>query len=98
MIDDIGLGKAIADAIYLIIIVVGAYGAWLLIKRKKIFGVILWVSFILNILLYLYFMGKYGFYSKTLYSLIVVIWPLVNLGSLFLLLYNFLKNRYSRKK
>jgi hypothetical protein len=97
MLDDIGLGKAIADTIYLIIIVAGICGFWLLIKRKKTLGAIFWTSLTLNVLFYLFFMGKYSFYPKTLYLAITSIWPLVNLGLFCLLLFNLFKNKHTSK-
>ncbi len=98
MFDDIGLGKAIANVIYLAIIIIGAYGSWFLVARKKIFGAILWMSVILNILLYLYFMGRYSFHPRALYFIIVIIWPYINIALAILLALGFLKNKYFQKK
>lgn len=96
MLDDIGLGEAIANLIYLILIAIGMGGVWLFLKKKSIFGVLFWLSFILNILAYLYFMGSYGFYSKIIYLLINKYWPWINLALLILLILNFLKGKYAK--
>lgn len=98
MLDDIGLGKAIADIVYLSLIIIGIYGILIFKKKKSIFGMIFWASFISNIIFYLYFMGKYSLYSKALYPTVVIYWPLTNFVLFILLLIFFFKSKCTRKK
>jgi hypothetical protein len=96
--DDIGLGSTIANLIYLIILCLGVGGAWFFIKRKNIVGLIFWISFVLNLFSYLYFMGNYRFYSKGLYPIINNYWPWINLVLLIFLIIKFIKNKNAKTK
>ena len=98
MLDDIGLGKAIASFIYLFIFIIGIGGVILLCKRKMILGLIFWISSVLNFFFYLYFMGNYRLYPKIFYPIINRYWPWINVGLFILLIINFIKNKYVKKE
>jgi len=97
MLDDIGLGKAIANTIYLIIGAVGILVAWILLKKKFILGVAFWISSILNFLAYLFFMGNYRLYPNFFYPIINKYWPWINLALLIFLIINYVKNKNANK-
>lgn len=96
--DDIGLGNAIANSVYLVLVIVGVVGTWIFLKRKVVFGAVFWLSSILNLVLYLYFMGRYAFYPKTMYLFINKYWPWINLILFILLVISFIKNKYAKAK
>jgi len=100
MLDDIGLGNTMANVIYFIIFIFGIFGTWFFLKRKNIFGVIFWISSVLNFFFYLYFMGNYRLYPRIFYPIVNNYWPLINLGLLILLVINYIrrkKNTSSKK-
>lgn len=98
MLDDIGLGSAVANIIYLIIIAVGFAGAWFFIKKKNIVGIIFWISLVLNFLFFLYFMGSYMFYPGYFNLIINNYWPWLNLGLLVILIISYIKNKNAKTK
>ncbi|OGI29206.1 MAG: hypothetical protein A2288_00335 [Candidatus Moranbacteria bacterium RIFOXYA12_FULL_44_15] len=98
MLDSIGLGNAIANVVYLILLALGVGGAWILFKKKIIWGMFFWASTALNFFAFLYFMGNYRLYPKITYILINKYWPWLNLLLLILLIINFLKNKYAKTK
>jgi hypothetical protein len=98
MLDDIGLGSAIANTIYGIILLIGAGGVFVLSKKRLLLGLIFWISSILNLLLHLFLMGKYPSYPKFLYIVVNNYWPWINLALFILLIINFIKNKYAKKE
>jgi hypothetical protein len=96
MLDSIGLGKSIANLIYLVVFILIFIGTWFFVRKKNIFGVIFWISINLNALFYLYFMGNYRLYPKFFYLIVNNYWPWINIGLFILLVFNYIKNR--RKK
>ncbi len=98
MLDDIGLGNAIANTIYLIIILLGIGGAWFFIRRKNKVCSIFWISITLNFFAYLYFMGVYSFYPKYFYFTINQYWPWLNVAFFVLLIINFSKKNDQTKE
>ncbi|PJA87247.1 MAG: hypothetical protein CO141_00470 [Candidatus Moranbacteria bacterium CG_4_9_14_3_um_filter_42_9] len=93
MLDDIGLGSAIANLIYLIIITAGFIVAWFFFKKKLIFEAIFSISATLNFFFYLYFMGNYRLYPKFFYPVVNKYWPWINVAFLALLIVNYIKKR-----
>ena len=98
MLDDIGLGSAIANLIYLIIILVGILGLWFFLRKKMISGAIFWTSAVLNFFAYLYFMGNYVFYNKIVYVVVNKYWPWINIILLILLIIRYVKRRNAKAK
>lgn len=98
MLDDIGLGKAIANTVYVVIILTGFFGAWFFQKKKLISGLIFWVSFVLNIFFYLFLMGNYRLYPKIIFPIVNKYWPLLNIALLFILIIGIVKNKYAKKE
>jgi hypothetical protein len=90
MLDDIGLGSAIANIIYLILFVSIVVGAWVSIKRKAFLFSVFWISSILNLFFYLHFMGRYVFYPKFFYPIVNKYWPLINFGLFVLVIANYI--------
>lgn len=76
--DDIGLGNAIANLIYGVLAMIGIVGLGLLLRKRFFSGAVLWTSFVINLLLYLYLMGNYRFYPSILYPVINEYWPILN--------------------
>jgi hypothetical protein len=86
--DDIGLGQALANLWYLIILAVALIGCSLfLIFKKKLF-VLWWFSAMLNLFSFSYFLGDSTLigYSIRLFS--ITVWPLANI---VFLIYSILK-------
>lgn len=98
MLDDIGLGNAIANIIYIMVFAAGIVGVWFFVNRKNKTGVIFWTSFTLNFFSYLYLMGNYIFYPKYLYPVVNKYWPLLNATLFILLIINFIKNKNAKTK
>jgi hypothetical protein len=98
MLDDIGLGSAIVNAIYLVIFLFGILGVWVFVKLKLKSGLLFWISSMLNLFFYLYLMGNYRFYPKFIYLFINKYWPWVNLALFILLIINFFKNKNVKNK
>jgi hypothetical protein len=96
MLDDIGLGNAIANFIYIIIFIIGLSAAFIFLKRKNFVSSIFCLSVTINLFFYLYLMGNYRFYPKFFYSIVNSYWPLINIGLLSLLIVSYIKNK--RKK
>jgi hypothetical protein len=97
MIDDIGLGNAIASYIYLAILVFGAWGIYVLFKKKYYVGCVFLFSLSLNFFLFLFLMGKYWLYPKGIYNIVNKYWPLLNLILLVILIISIIKNRGFKK-
>lgn len=93
MIDSIGLGNAIANFIYLILVIALFWGFWFFIKKRNVFGVIFWISSILNFFFYMFLMGNYRFYPKYFYPIVNKYWPLINLGLFVLLIILYRKQK-----
>lgn len=95
MLDAIGMGKAIANMIYMIIAILILGGSSVLMLKKKILSAILWTSVLLNIFVFLYFMGK----DIDIWRVFIEkLWPVVNIILLLILLINFLRRKYGNKK
>lgn len=98
MLDDIGLGSAIANAIYAFLVAVAIIG-FIIFFRKKIYATaIIWSSIILNIFFYLFFMGIYINYPSFLYPLINKTWPLLNIILVIILIFKLIKNKDAQTK
>ncbi|MEI7426324.1 MAG: hypothetical protein WCK16_05405 [Candidatus Moraniibacteriota bacterium] len=78
MSDDIGMGNAIADLFYVVLVAVWIFGAVILLKRKFILGAFFWTSSVANLFFYFYFMGNYRFYPSIFYSSVNAYWPILN--------------------
>jgi hypothetical protein len=98
MLDGIGLGSAIANVIYVIILVFGILGIYFFIKMKLKIGLFFWISCILNLSFYLLLMGNYSFYPKLVYSFVNNYWPYINLALFILLIISIIKNKYVKKQ
>lgn len=96
--DDIGLGNAIANLIYLIIIAFGISGLVVLLKKKFFRGAFFWSSSILNLFFYFYLMGNYRFYPKMLYPIVNKYWPILNFLWLIFLIRNYLSIKNAKTK
>ena len=97
MLDDIGLGSAIAKSIYATLFLIGGGGMWFCIKNKNIIGTFFCPSLILNLFFYLYFMGNYVFYPKYFYPIINSYWPWINLGLFVLLIANYIRSKKNKR-
>jgi len=97
MIDDIGLGSAIASSIYVAILIIGICLAVFFLKRKKYIGLVLSVSLFSNLFLFLFLMGKYGFYPGISYALVNKYWPIINIFLLVVFIISIIKNRGLKK-
>jgi hypothetical protein len=95
--DSIGLGSAIANLIYAVLILASFVSGIYFIFRKKILLAIFIFSLISNFTSTLYFMGDYYKY-KYLYLFDHKIWPWINLALLILLIINFIKNKNVKKE
>jgi hypothetical protein len=92
MIDSIGLGAAIANLIYLIILAIATVGGvFFLVIRKKFLSLI-WLSILLNLLSFLYFMG---IRNISIFSINYIIWPILNI---ILIVYYINSNKKAKKK
>ena len=98
MLDDIGLGSAIANVIYVLIFLIGFWGARFFINKKMIFGAIFWASLILNFFFYLYLMGNYRLYPKFIYPAVNRYWPMINVVLFIIAIILFVKKKYVNKK
>jgi hypothetical protein len=84
--------------IYLFIFALGLVGAKFFVKRKNIIGIFFWVSSVLNLFFYLYFMGNYRLYPSYFYPIVNKYRPWINLALFILLIINFIKNKYAKKE
>ncbi|MEI7621364.1 MAG: hypothetical protein WCJ51_02405 [Candidatus Moraniibacteriota bacterium] len=75
MLDDIGLGNFLANITYLTLAFVTIVGVFFLQKNKKDFTNI-WISLMLNLIFFLYFLGTPFYYISVV---TIVIWPLFNI-------------------
>jgi len=98
MLDDIGLGNVMANIIYLIVVAIGIIGLWFFIKKKIIWGIIFWISLILNFFCYLYFIGNYRLYPKFFYQVINKYWIWLDCVLFILLIISFIKNKYAKEE
>jgi hypothetical protein len=92
MIDDIGMGKYIADELSLILLIIAIGGGLILLLLKHRYMSLIWTSIFLNILSVFYFMGISG---VVLVAINFYIWPLV---SLLLAVILFLKYKNKNEK
>lgn len=91
MIDDIGLGRAIANALYLIIGLFGAATFLFLIGNQRKGYAFWWLSAILNLFCGLIFMGDPTPFGSLFEIFSLTIWPVANLGGLIYLFINSFK-------
>lgn len=96
MLDGIGLGSVIADLIYVVIIVFGFLELLLFLNRKNVFGAFFSISVTANLFFYLFFLGRYGFYSKYLYDIINIYWPGINVVLLILIVIKAIKKKHAK--
>ena len=98
MLDDIGLGSAIANAIYAFLVAVAIIGFIVFFRKKIYVAAVVWLSIILNILSYLFFMGIYINYPSFMYLIVNKIWPLLNIALVIILIFNLIKNKKCQDK
>ena len=90
MIDSIGLGEFVANAISLFILMSALVGGFLMFYFKRKYIAIVWISILLNILSSFYFLGV------SLYMMPVInffIWPIVNIVLIIILTVKYLKSK-----
>jgi len=86
MFDSIGLGKVIAQIIYLLIILIAVAGSLTFLLKNKRKVSLIWLSVFLNLLSFLYFLGK----TNLILGVInIVVWPLLNI----FLIYYYIKKK-----
>lgn len=98
MLDDIGLGSAIANAVYVFLIVVAIIGFVGFFRKKVYVRAVTWFSVFLNVFLYFFLMGRYIDYPHFLYTLINTVWPLLNIVLIIISLINLIKNKNVKTK
>lgn len=98
MLDDIGLGSAIANMIYIVILLITIGGAAVLFNKKLFVAMALWMSVLLNLLAFLFFMGRYRFYPKYLYPIVNRIWPILSAFLVIYLILTYIKKRNAKTK
>ena len=79
MMDDIGLGQALANMLYLFIlfIAIAGAGAFLMIKKKSL--AFWWVSVSANVFSFLFFLGDSTLIGWLIRIFSMVGWPVINL-------------------
>lgn len=92
MIDDIGMGKYIADSLSLILLVAAFGGGLIFLLFKHKYISLIWTSIFLNILSVFYFIGISG---VVLVAINFYIWPLANIT---LIIFLFLKYKNKNGK
>ncbi|MGB2631839.1 MAG: hypothetical protein WBC48_02895 [Minisyncoccales bacterium] len=94
--DDIGLGKALANVLYIFILFITIVGTGLLFflgKKKFAF----WrVSVMANVFAYLYFLGDSSLIGWVIRVYSIIVWPVANIAWLVYLILNRKKNKKSR--
>ncbi len=90
--------NVLSNTIYLGVFILAVGGVIFFVKKKTFVGVFFWISLMLNLFFYLYFMNNYRFYPKIVYTAINKYWPWINLALLILLILNFFRNRYAKTK
>lgn len=88
MLDDIGLGSAIANLISIFILIIALVGGILFFHFKRSLLGIFWISLFLNILSIFYFLGTQVIYIQVIN---IIIWPIFSLILLILLIFNLAK-------
>lgn len=79
MLDDIGLGAAIANAVYAILFVIAIVGSLIaLLFHKKLFSLV-WFLVVLNVFLILYSLGMLGMLGVLLRFSTMIILPIINI-------------------
>lgn len=96
--DDIGIGRSMANLTYVIIVFAGVIGLIVLIRKKIIVGSIFWTSLFLNLFFYLFLMGKYFLYPEFCYPIINKYWPIINILLLVFLIFYYFKNKNVKSK
>lgn len=98
MLDDIGLGSAIANTIYVFLIAMAIIGLIFFFRKKTYLLATAWFLTTLNVFFYLFFMGTYTSYPDFVYMLITKIWPLINIVLVIVLIFNMIKNKNAKTK
>ncbi len=86
MVDSIGLGQAIANVIYLVLLVVAVGGSLVALTFGRKFFAFLWISILFNILVFLVSLGMLGDTGVFLRIIAIIAWPFLNI----FLIYKFL--------
>ena len=80
MFDDIGLERALANVIYLVILFIAIVGGLIFWKFKKRGWAFWWLSVMASIFAYLYFLGGYGGLDNMAQAIGTIGWPIINLA------------------
>lgn len=73
-------------------------GAAVLFNKKLFVAMALWMSVLLNLLAFLFFMGRYRFYSNYMYSVVNRIWPILSAFLAIYLILTYIKKRDEKAK
>jgi len=93
MMDDIGLGGALANILYLFLLFITVTVAGVLLAKKKNKWALWWVSVMLNLFTYLYFLGNSTLIGWLLRVFSIVAWPIINVAWAICLIVNRRKNK-----
>jgi hypothetical protein len=80
MMDDIGLGRALASVLYLFILFITITGAGLLIFLKKKKFAFWWVSVMANVFAFLHFLGDSSTVGWIIRVFSIIAWPIINIA------------------
>ena len=80
MMDDIGLGRALANAAYLFLFSTALIGVLIFLKFGKRLFAFWWVSAMANIFAFLYLLGGYGDFVYMMQIVAMIAWPIINIA------------------
>lgn len=80
MMDDIGLGQALANVVYLFLFFITIIGVLILLKLKKRLYAFWWMSVMANVFAFLYLLGGYGDFAYMMQIVAMIAWPIINIA------------------